>query len=188
MIIRENILKTAQAANNLKQLPHIPHLTPDMCINIKRKQMVQNGDNYRINIEVTNRVINDDMIYISYKEITDHSTGESWISEFSGAVKSNAIRANILRYDDIAGNNTFNCRGKETYFLYANALIKFKYGSNQGDFFKMCDFTSEEFTKLRTVYKNPELTKDEAMEILVAKQSTPTQPAPSTETIATAIV
>lgn len=135
MIIRENILKTAQAANNLKQLPHIPHLTPDMCINIKRKQMVQNGDNYRINID-----------------------------------------------------NTLNCRGKETYFLYANALIKFKYGSNQGDFFKMCDFTSEEFTKLRTVYKNPELTKDEAMEVLVAKQSTPTQPAPSTETIATAIV
>ncbi len=179
MLIRENILQAVQAANNLKQLPYIPHLTPDMTVNIKRKQMVNNGDNYKINIEVTNRVINDDMLCISYKEITDHSTGETWMTEFSGGVKSNVIIANLLRYDDITGSNTVNYRGRETYFLYANALIKFKYGSNQGDFFKMCDFTSEEFTRLRTIYKNPELTKDQAMEILVERQSTPTPTATS---------
>ena len=46
-------------------------------------------------------LINDEMIILSYKEITDHSTGESWITEFSGGVKSNVIRANILKYDDV---------------------------------------------------------------------------------------
>ena len=124
------------------------------------------------------------MIIINYKEIIDHSTGESWITEFSGGVKSNVIRANMLRYDDVAGNNTTNYRGKETYFLYANALIKFKYGCNQGDFFKMCDFTSEEFSKLRDIYKNTELTKDEAMEVLAERKSssTPTVPIEVTTT------
>ena len=180
MIIRENLLKLIQEQNGLSQLPHIPHLTPDLCINIKRKQMVNNGDSYKINIEVTNRVINDEMIILSYKEITDHSTGESWITEFSGGVKSNVIRVNMLRYDDVAGNNTVNYRGKETYFLYANALIKFKYGSNQGDFFKMCDFTEEQFSRLKTIYKNTELTKDEAMEVLVERQQQPTPTAPTT--------
>lgn len=169
MLIRENILQVVQAANDLKQLPYIPHLTVEMIINIKRKQMVQSGDNYRINIEVTNRIANDNMLCISYKEITDYSTGESWITEFSGAVKSNVIRANMLRYDDVVGNNTFNYRGHDTYFLYANALIKFKYGSNQGDFFKMCDFTEEEFSRLKTIYKTPELTKDQAMEVLAER-------------------
>ena len=182
MIIKENILKLMQKQNNLPQLPHIPHLTEDLTINIKRKQMVTNGDTYKINIEVTNRVINDEMIILNYKEITDHSTGESWITEFSGGVKSNVIRANILKYDDVAGNNTENYRGKETYFLYSNALIKFKYGCNQGDFFKMCDFTQEEFSRLRTIYKNAELTKDEAMEVLVERQ-TPSAPPATPEAV-----
>lgn len=180
MIIKENILKAVQTANNLKQLPHIPHLTEDLTINIKRKQMVTNGDTYKINIEVTNRVINDEMIILSYKEITDHSTGESWITEFSGGVKSNVIRANILKYDDVAGNNTENYRGKETYFLYANALIKFKYGSNQGDFFRMCDFTEEQFSRLKATYKNAEVTKDDAMEIILESQK---PPAPATQAV-----
>lgn len=176
MILRENILKVVQVVNNLQELPHIPHLTADMIINIKRKQMVQSGDNYKINIEVTNRVINDEMLILNYKEITDHSTGESWITEFSGGVKSNVIRANILKYDDVAGNNTENYRGKETYFLYSNALIKFKYGCNQGDFFRMCDFTSEQFSRLKATYKNAEVTKDDAMEIILESQKPPATP------------
>ena len=167
MLYSINLLKLLQEQNGFPERPYIPHLTPDMCINIKRKQMVNNGDSYKICIEVLNRVINDEAFIINYKEIHDHSTGESWITEFSGSVKSSSIRANMLRYDDVTGNNTCNFRGHETYLLHSNRLLKFKYGSNQGNFFLMYQFTPEQFESIKANYKRVELSKDEAMELLV---------------------
>ena len=175
MLFNINVLQLLQEQNGFPEKPYIPHLTPDMCINIKRKQMVNNGDSYKINIEVINRVVNDEVFIVSYKEIHDHASGESWITEFSGSVKSNAIRANMLRYDDVTGNNTCNFRGHETYFLHSNSLLKFKYGSNQGNFFLMHQFTPEQFASVKATYKKVELSKDEVMELLVSINTKATQ-------------